>query len=501
MAPAGPAAAGLAVAALLAAAIGVAVFRGALGIGFSQDDWFGVARASGLLPRLVQPWRWLAAQGTYDALLPLFGMRGGPWHLLPLAAHALVAAGLALLFARRWGAPAALVGAAFFAAHPASFHALWWFSAHSDVMATFFSLGALVLALRPGRARWGALPLFALALLEKESVVLLPIVVWAVARAQDHRDVGPRDPAWLALAGLAVAEIAYFALVVIPARFVETAAAAHAMPAREAYATDPAQLLPTLLTYMSWAANAWLPTMHAFTDAIDPGAFAWGGAMLVLLAAAAFVPALRARGGAAIAIVVFALLAPVLPLTRHTYHYYLYGALAGVAALVALFADALLERRPAKVAWPVALVLAALFAANGVAVVDKIASMPFLLPELRADGVVDRARIAEAAIADVRDAHLPPHAPLAMWSPQSMAIAAQRGDDPAKESYFERNVRAALLDGLVLRLTVPGLDSVRFERTFAPADSSEPWAVYRPDGHLRVLPAAELARLVASAPR
>src|SRR5207248_2134382 len=80
------------------------------------------------------------------------------------------------------------------------------------------------------------------------------------------------------------------------------------------------------------------------------------------------------------------------------------------------------------------------------------------------------------------------------WSPQSQAIHRDRGGDPASESYGERNVRAALLDGLAVRVMLPGVDSTRFVREFDPADTAWRWCVYRPDGALRVARAGDLAR-------
>ena len=67
-----------------------------------------------------------------------------------------------------------------------------------------------------------------------------------------------------------------------------------------------------------------------------------------------------------------------------------------------------------------------------------------------------------------------------------------------RESYGERNVRAALLDGLAVRVMLPGVDSTRFVREFDPADTAWRWCVYRPDGALRVARAGDLARILAA---
>lgn len=483
-------------AALLAAASGAWVFRGALRYGFAQDDFFGLARATGLSPRLSQPWRWLSAQGSFDALLPLLGPRGNAWHGVVLAAHALVIALLAWLLARRLRASAALCGAAFVATHAASFHSLYWFSAHSDVMATLFGLVALALASRADPARWLALPVFAAALLEKEIVLLLPLVVLALPGAMTLRE-RVRDRLTLAMAGLSAVYLAYFVVAVIPRRF----GSPDATLGTGAYAFAPGAIGTTLLTYAGWAANTFLATVTSFTDGRDPGALPWGVAMLALLAAGAIVPDVAARGGRLALVAFLAMLAPVLPLSAHTYHYYLYAALPALALALAAWTDAALARLDARLGAALALAFAAFCAWNGGALVTRIENMPFLAPELRADPIIDRARIAANVIDDLAAAHLPAGTKVRMWSPQSQAMARERGEDPSRPSYFETNVDVAVVGGTGVRATLPGFGRIAFLRAFNPTDSAERWAVYRYDGHLRVLTAAELARIVENAPR
>src|SRR5439155_9934853 len=109
----------------------------------------------------------------------------------------------------------------------------------------------------------------------------------------------------------------------------------------------------------------------------------------------------------------------------------------------------------------------------------------------RADALVDRAMIAGRAIADLRAASLPQGTRLVFWSP----IA--HGDAPADTtSYWERNVQSALFDGLGVRVCIPAVREVRFERTFRPLPDPWRWAVYRPEGALHVATSAELARVL-----
>jgi hypothetical protein len=282
-----------------------------------------------------------------------------------------------------------------------------------------------------------------------------------------------------------------------------------------AYRLDAGRdLMANLLTYLGWSANFLLPTVHRFQDAADPLVYGWGAGLLALWLAGLASPGLRRRGWLAAGALYLALLLPALPLGHHTYHYYLYAPLAGLAGCVAAACDLLFERiastrDPARAprrapvlprraetdrrGWAVALVLAGLCALNAALLVHKIETMPFPgAPALRADATVDRELISERAITSLRQSALPAHARLAFWSPIGRSFAAG-----AAESYFERNVRVALFEGLAIRVFFPGVDSVRFVAAYRPLP--EPWryAVYRPDGALRIASSAELDSVLA----
>lgn len=479
-------------AALAAAFASVWVFRGALGYGFSQDDFLGLARTLDLAPRLPFGWRWLSHQAYWDLVAgPLAGDARAA-HLVSLVLMASLAATLTVLLERRVGAAAALVGGAFVATHPAAFTAVHWAAANGDLAASWLALVAFA-CLASVRARTGAAPAFALALLAKESVLALPLA-WLVARmlwpqGLGHAPLPWRDRAWWAC--VAVAVVAAVALVV----------GARAGVGGEAYALSPAAVGDNLLTYAGWAANRWFATVTGFGDAVDPAVFAWGGALLVFGAAGAALPAWRRTGVPAAAATLVVLLAPVLPLAHHTYHYYLLAAFPALGWLVAALVAPAFARLPRTLGGAIALGVATLCVLDGAALVVKVETMPFRYPELRADPTVDRARIAAHALGDLQAAALPAGTVLHMWSPQAQGMAVREGGAPDTEGYYERNVRAALLDGLAVRVRVPAVDSVAFVRAFAPARADERWAVYRYDGHLRVLTAAELAQVIASAPR
>jgi hypothetical protein len=474
------------IAGVVAAVAALAAFwqhRHALGYGFSQDDFLGLARASGLAPRLSGPWRYASHQLAWDVVAGT-GHDARVAHAGSLALWALLAALTGWLLARRLAWPPALVGSLFLATHPAAFTAVWWISAHGDIAASLLAVASLAAWRRGERARWAAPPLFLSALLFKESVLLVPVVAAAVARlapAPCTPRAFQRDPAWLAMLGLMLA----WPVLASPA----------ARLGGEAYALSAGALVPNLLTYAGWTLDAWGLTVRNVSDAVAPWEFGWGAAWLALLVLACALPALRRRGAAVAALGWLAMLAPVLPAAHHTYHYYLVAALPYAAWLAAAIVDAILPRGRAAVV--IAILAGAGLVVNGAALTRAYEETPFPLA-IRSDATVDRALVAANALRDLAAAGLPPHAWLRFWSPQSQAIHRDRGGDPARESYGERNVRAALLDGLAVRVMLPGVDSTRFVRDFDPADTAWRWCVYRPDGALRVARAADLARILAS---
>jgi hypothetical protein len=134
-----------------------------------------------------------------------------------------------------------------------------------------------------------------------------------------------------------------------------------------------------------------------------------------------------------------------------------------------------------------------IFTVNGALLIYKIETHPMIYDaELRSDSTIDRTRIAANALQDLRAAALPPHASLWFWSPVSIARQRDAGAAPDVESYWEANVRAALYDGLAVRVFLPDVRSTRFVRRFELAGDSVRYAVYMPNGHVRVGTPAEL---------
>ena len=492
---------------LLAIAVAV-VFGGAVRTFFSQDDFLYLAQARGLVPRPLPWFRPLAHIGFFSTMNGLVGLNASLWHAAALALHVLTVVLFWGLVRARASAPAALLAACVAAVHPALFTAAYWIAAANVQLAWALALAALHAESMRGRARWTAVPLAALAVWARETTVVLPALVMIV-RLHDRRPV--RDRLMLAMSLAVAATFAVTLVSGVAARQGEVAAAYHAQ-------LGP-HVIANLVSYLGWTVNVVLPFVRAFSDALDPTVTGWAIAAAVVLAAGACVPALRRHGWLLGAEWFLLALVPVLPLANHTYHYYLYGPLFGAAWCVAAAwqaaAEAIAERAAADAArragaaprhaharvstvTPVRLggaalasLLAIAWIANAAALVRKIESYPFAAG-LRSDPTVDRAIIASHAVRDLSRAEIPAGTTLRFWSPLSQSTAAEQGWDTRDETYFERNVRAALMDGLAVRIFLPDVRAVEFVRAFAIADSSVRYAVYRPDGSLAVGTPAEL---------
>jgi hypothetical protein len=272
--------------------------------------------------------------------------------------------------------------------------------------------------------------------------------------------------------------------------------AADAQPA--AYATgSPRAMLENALTYVGWLVPVPLPWVQRFSDTIEPSRFPLAVVAIAVWAVGTRSAALRERGWIAAGVSGIAMIAPVLPLAHHTYHYYLTPALPAIAVLLGAAADAAwsaLGRRPSvarRAVVAATMALSAAIALNGALLVRKIERMPFAIEGLRADPTVDRALIATRIESGLRERELAPGTRLAFWSPVSQA-AGPPG------AYAMRNVRAALLDGLAVRVMVPAVDSVAFVDAFDGRDHPWQWAVYLPDGRVRVGDAEALERALTT---
>ncbi|MGH7741568.1 MAG: hypothetical protein ACRENS_06045, partial [Candidatus Eiseniibacteriota bacterium] len=367
---------------MIPAAAAAWVFRGALPYFFAQDDFLGLARARGLAPPLALPWRWISGQLYFELMRPFGIASATPYHLVSVLAHAATAALLALLLARRVSLPAALAGAVYFAAHPSLYTALYSVSGIGEILSALFVLLTLLLADRPGNARWLAAPAFAAALLCKESVLLLPLALLAGRARVTPSFVGarqpliaiPKDLSW-ALAAVAAGVAAWlFASDVFAVR------TGLASRAPYAFSLD-GHMFANAATYLGWAVQPWLILARGFQDAVDPAVLPAAALGAGLWLAGLAWPRLRPGLWWSGAVLFSCLLAPVLPLRNHTYHYYLYAPLIGISCCLAALFDALLTAaKPAlegRLAWAAALGATALFIWNGAAFVREIETHPF----------------------------------------------------------------------------------------------------------------------------
>jgi len=475
--------------AALAVLASVVVYRGALAYFFAQDDFTGLARARGMVAPVAFPWRWLSGQAYFVVMRGVADLAPLPYRVVTLAAHAACVA-LVYAWCRRFTVPgAAAVAAVCFGVHPALFTALYSVSGIGEILAAAFGLGALLLATRRDARAWLALPFYALSLMSKESAVLWPLALLLPLWPREGR---PSRGVALALLAVGAAYAVAFAVRdVFGTRAGVDAAAAYAL-------RFDRTLVDNLLSYLGWAVTIALPLVRSFTDRVDPPVFAAGAALAVAWLAGLAWRDLRERGWLAGGVLFGLALAPVLPLAHHTYHYYLYAPLAGGAATVAAACAAAPRAIAGAARSAVLAALALLLTVNGMALVHRIETYPFLDPELRSDPTVDRARIAANVIGDVRAAAPATGSTLVFWSPASLGRQRDSGGDTSRESYWETNVRAALYDGLGVRVCVPAVRDVRFVRAFSAADPRALWAVYLPNGHLRVGTTAEIATALAA---
>jgi tetratricopeptide (TPR) repeat protein len=121
----------------------------------------------------------------------VFGEQPWPYHAVNVLLHA-GAAVLLWRVLRRLDLPGAWLAALLFAVHPVTVESVAWISERKNVLSAVLALGAVLAWLRadderrPGVA-WTSLGLFALALLAKTSVVVIPIVLAGIVLARRGR--------------------------------------------------------------------------------------------------------------------------------------------------------------------------------------------------------------------------------------------------------------------------------------------------------------------------
>ncbi|MEK7823450.1 MAG: tetratricopeptide repeat protein [Candidatus Eisenbacteria bacterium] len=305
---------------LLCVALALWTQRRALGGFFSLDDLVIMEEVRGLRPAAVGLWRLVSRHLYFGAAVPLFGSNPFPYHLLSWLLHG-VNVGLLYLFVRRVSGSAlpAAFAAGLFGTTRLHFTAIGTAACVGEPLALGLTLGALLLHARGRLAAAAGAVLFALAMLSKESVVLLPFVTLLPFPGAGRL----RERLRLAAPLLALGATIGAALVATGTGTTHLAG--------EAYARDLGpNLFFNLMTYTAWATDL-KDSLTGLVSVISPHAWPVGvaGSLVIVLVVVA---ARRTTRLPAFGAVWWLLaLVPVLPLLHHTYAYYLYVPLAGLA--------------------------------------------------------------------------------------------------------------------------------------------------------------------------
>jgi len=466
--------------ALACAALAVWAQRRALGVYFHPDDLISMEWARGILSAPdTGLWRLLSGRVFFGLALRVFGTDPAPYHQLNLALHA-VNVGLWYALARRWGASragAVLAAGLFGAARPA-FSVLQQAVGIGELLAfTFTAVAFLAGGARGAAARLASAGAFVAALLSKEAVLLLPLVLLLPADAGATTESGAwRRRLRAAAPLLAVSALAAASLLLGNVRSRAFGGEAYAM-------AFGANLFHNLMTYIAWASDL----RNAFFD--DPGGLsttAWhvgAPVALVLVLAAAWVWRRTLLPWRGLLWAVLAL-APVLPLTHHTYATYLYAPLAGLALAVGVSVDALLDRRrgtaipaaprarggraapPRRLPWREGAVVAMLlgFAATSDRLLDERIGRRYEGLGLPFDRQLRKSEMIRRGVEGLRRTGSPRRMVLYM-PPEASSRLDPRTGRMTRDSTLsiEDMVMYQVLDGgRALRALTPGLDSVAF---------------------------------------
>lgn len=453
--------------AVLLACVALALWtqRRVLGAFFGLDDLVILEEVRGL--RLASPalWRLVSRSLFFGATVPLFGSNAFPYFLIGWLVHG---ANVALLYrfvrGRSGNTLAALVAAVLFGSSRLHVTALSSPARIGEPLALGLTLAALLLHDRGRVARVLAPFVFGAAVLSKESVVLLPVVLLLPRRLPDPtpwRERLARAAPLLAVgAALAVALAA-------------TGAGSTSLGG-EAYARGYGwNLLANLMTYTRWVVDLGDPFVGQ-VSAIASEAWPIGLAATLGLAAVSVVTRRGALPPAFGALWWLLALIPVLPLLHHTYLYYLYVPLAGVAmALAGAVGWAVRSRSSAghsTSAWIVRVVAVGLVVAHA-AVADRMIAVRIARrmpgtgiafdPDVRKSEMARHAADAVAGTLAGRRGRVGFLAPPSLSQTFSTATGeAVDADSASTRSY--RMLEGALDGGRGLRALFANVDSVVF---------------------------------------
>ncbi len=323
----------------------------------------------------------------------LFGADPLPWHWSVIGLHALAAL-LVFVLARRLrlGRGAAIFAALLFALHPAHVESVAWISGATDPLLACFALPALLCELAARRRpawRAAALASTALALLAKESAVVLPLLVASLPGDGDSPSARSRLRAFAAHAAVVAGYL-----------LARTVVLGGLAPAGTTGRLDTASWLVTLPSVLVfYIRQALWPASVAPTyplRALHPATVAPLGLLLDVAIVAAAVAAVlwlgRRDARIRFAAALFAL--PLLPALRFDWFHpeqlvhdrYLYLPIAGLALLLATVGEDLSRNRApvadARVSWRTATVAALGTSALLLAAWSTVRAVPVFRSEL-----------------------------------------------------------------------------------------------------------------------
>jgi len=328
------------VGAFTVAIVAIALFAPALHLGFAYDDVpiiLGDDRIRSLanLPSIFTGGYWRNAElALYRPLTTLsfaidwsLARDSAPWfHFTNVLLNAAAGVLAYLLAARLFGAGPALAGGLLFIAHPAHVEAVTNIVGRAELLSAIFFLSACLVWTRDTRERRGGLlpsALFALALLAKESAIMLPaalILVDAAAGRLKRGDIR----AYVASNARALASLALVAVVFLAARFAVLGGIAPSRvdPILEIAATPGQRILTALQAWPVWLRlliapvtllSDYGPAIIEPAQGLTPAAAA-GAMLLIGLVGAGLFALFRGRGTAALLLLWFPL--TILPVSN-----------------------------------------------------------------------------------------------------------------------------------------------------------------------------------------
>jgi Dolichyl-phosphate-mannose-protein mannosyltransferase len=459
-------------------AVTVLVHAPALRAFFAQDDITFLSRARGLEPEMWTLVRFLSGALRWRVMNAFFGLHPLPYHALNLALH--LGCVTLVYFAGRkllGGRGAAFAAALLFGVSSIAFTPLHWATGMGEILVTLFALAAL-LTHRRAREResrgWAWLTAACVlgALLSKESAVVLPLILLVA----DSRlgDFAPRPRSLLPSALVTLGFVAAFVVSLDHAEYL----------GGEAYAMtlSPVFIAQNLATYLRWLIQPQVPVRDAIA-AMRPDALLPGLAVAVSLAVALWVVRRSARrpeevGGAWLLL----FLAPVLPLTHHTYLYYLYLPSVGACWLVAGLAQRLVRRVGAP---GLALAVIALVGCVAIEFNSVRARERAMTGDFPADRTVRESTMLAHAMATLDSVAPAPGISVGFVNPAPQRHSALAG--PADAGYSYIPLESAFRDGEAIRLFHPGVRYLGFAGTIPPAWEHGQLFLYGNDGALRAL--------------